>query len=196
MTPRQTDIKRKTKETNIELSLNLDGRGGFEIETGSGFFDHMLSHVARHGLFDLKLHAKGDLHVDAHHTVEDVGICLGQAIDQALGDKKGIVRFASATVPMEDALASVAVDLCGRAYCVYNAAYTSDKIGEFDVQLVEEFLRALANNARMNLHVNVAYGSNSHHIAEAVFKALARSLAEAVRIDDRCEDVPSTKGVL
>ena len=196
MTARKSQIKRKTKETAIELSLDLDGQGSFEIETGSGFFDHMLSHVARHGLFDLKLQAKGDLHVDAHHTVEDVGICLGQALEKALGDKKGIVRFASATVPMEDSLASVTVDLCGRAYCVYNATYTSDKIGEFDVELVEEFLRALANNARLNLHVNVAYGSNSHHIAEAIFKALGRSLGEAVRIDERCKDVPSTKGVL
>ena len=196
MTERKAEIKRKTNETSIELSLDLDGQGTFEIETGSGFFDHMLSHVARHGLFNLKLQAKGDLHVDAHHTVEDVGICLGQAIDKALGDKKGIVRFGSATVPMEDSLASVTVDLCGRAYCVYNANYGTDKIGDFDVELVEEFLRALANNARLNLHVNVPYGSNSHHIAEAIFKALGRSLQEAVRIDERCTDVPSTKGIL
>ena len=196
MTARKAEIKRKTNETAIELSLDLDGQGTFEIETGSGFFDHMLSHVARHGLFNLKLQAKGDLHVDAHHTVEDVGICLGQAIDKALGDKKGIVRFGSATVPMEDSLASVTVDLCGRAYCVYNANYGTDKIGEFDVELVEEFLRALANNARFNLHVNVPYGSNSHHIAEAIFKALGRSLQEAVRIDETCQDIPSTKGIL
>ena len=196
MTARKSQIKRKTKETTIELSLDLDGQGSFEIETGSGFFDHMLTHVARHGLFDLKLQAKGDLHVDTHHTVEDVGICLGQAIEKALGDKKGIVRFGSATVPMEDSLASVTVDLCGRAYCVYNVTYGTDKIGEFDVELVEEFLRALANNARLNLHVNVPYGTNSHHIAEAIFKALGRSLHEAVRIDQRCKDVPSTKGIL
>lgn len=196
MTERNADIKRKTNETDIELTLNLDGSGQSQNATGVGFFDHMLDHVARHGLLDLSVKAQGDLHVDAHHTVEDVGICLGQALEQALGDKKGIVRFGSARVPMEDALAEVSVDLCGRAYCVYQAKYGTDKIGDFDVELVEEFLRSFSNNARMNLHVKLEYGTNSHHIAEAIFKALGRSLAEAVRHDDRVGDVPSTKGVL
>ncbi len=193
---RTARIERKTRETQIMLEVNLDGSGRYEIETGQGFFDHMLSHVARHGLLDLNLKASGDLHVDAHHTVEDVAICLGQAIDKALGDKKGITRFGAASVPMEDSLAHVAIDLCGRAFCVYNAEYRADKIGDFDVELVGEFLRSLANNARMNLHVNVAYGSNNHHIAEAIFKALGRALAQAVAPDPRCEDIPSTKGVI
>ena len=196
MAERKSEIKRKTNETKIELSINLDGTGKAKNSTGVGFFDHMLDHVARHGLFDLTVKADGDLHVDAHHTVEDVGICLGQAIEKALGDKKGIVRFGSAQVPMEDSMAQVSVDLCGRAYCVYQADYSTDKIGEFDVELVEEFMRSFSNNARMNLHVKVDYGTNSHHIAEAIFKALGRSLAQAVRLDDRIDDVPSTKGIL
>jgi imidazoleglycerol-phosphate dehydratase len=196
MEQRKAKIERKTKETQIQLELNLDGEGRFEISTGSGFFDHMLSHVARHGLFDLTLKAQGDLHVDAHHTVEDVAICLGEAMEKALGDKKGIVRFGSAVVPMEDSLAQVAVDLCGRPCWIYNVQYRADKIGDFDVELVGEFLRSLANSGRMNLHVNVPYGSNNHHIAEAIFKALGRSLAQAVAREPRCVDVPSTKGVL
>jgi imidazoleglycerol-phosphate dehydratase len=196
MTQRKAEIERKTNETEIELSLNLDGSGQSENSTGVGFFDHMLDHVARHGLFDLKVRAEGDLHVDTHHTVEDVGICLGQALEKALGDKSGIVRFGSAQVPMEDALAQVSVDLCGRAYCVYQAAYGTQKIGEFDVELVEEFMRSFSNNARMNLHVKVEYGTNSHHVAEAIFKALGRALAQAVGYDDRVKGVPSTKGVL
>jgi imidazoleglycerol-phosphate dehydratase len=193
---RTAHVERKTKETQITLEVNLDGSGRYEIETGQGFFDHMLSHIARHGLLDVTLKASGDLHVDAHHTVEDVAICLGQAIDQALGDKKGITRFGAASVPMEDSLANVAIDLCGRAFCVYNVDYRADKIGEFDVELVAEFLRSLANNTRMNLHVNVPYGSNNHHIAEAIFKALGRALAQAVSPDPRCDDIPSTKGVI
>ena len=196
MATRTANIERVTKETRIELELKLDGAGRYEIETGIGFFDHMLCHVARHGLFDLKLMAEGDLEVDAHHTVEDVAICFGQAMEKALADKKGIVRFGSASVPMEDSLAHVAVDLCGRACCVYNVKYRADKIGDFDVELVEEFMRAVSNNGNFNLHINVPYGSNNHHIAEAVFKALGRSLAEAVRIDNRIPDVPSTKGTL
>ncbi len=196
MTDRIKTIERITKETRIQLELNLDGSGRYEIATGSGFFDHMLSHLARHGLFNLTLKAQGDLHVDAHHTVEDVAICLGQALDQALGDKKGIVRFGSAVVPMEDSLAQVAIDICGRPSCVYNVNYTADKIGDFDVELVSEFMRSFANNARMNLHINVPYGSNNHHIAEAIFKALGRSLAVAVARDARCPDIPSTKGIL
>lgn len=194
---RTVKLQRNTNETQIALELTLDGSGRYEIDTGSGFFDHMLSHVAKHGLMDLKLKAVGDLHVDAHHTVEDVAIVLGQAIDQALGDKKGITRFGSAKVPMEDALAEVAIDICGRPCCIYNAEYRGSKIGEFDVELVSEFVRSLANNAKLNLHINVPYGTNNHHIAEAIFKALGRSLAQAVAIDPRGKDViPSTKGTL
>jgi len=196
MADRTETIERITKETNINLTLNLDGKGQYDIETGSGFFDHMLCHLTRHGLFDLQLKATGDLHVDTHHTVEDVAICLGQALDKALSDKRGIVRFGAATVPMEDSLAEVAVDICGRPYCVYNVQYLADKIGDFDVELVGEFMRSLSNNAKMNLHINVPYGSNNHHIAEAIFKALGRALAQAVTRDDRIGDVPSTKGIL
>ncbi len=196
MADRIGKIKRDTNETHIELELNLDGVGKYEVETGVGFFDHVMTHVARHGRFDLKLKAKGDLHIDAHHTVEDVGICLGKALNEALGDKKGIVRFGSGVVPMEDSLAEVAIDLCGRSFCVYNVKYTSGKIGEFDVELVEEFLRAFSGNALMNLHINVPYGTNNHHIAEAIFKAIGRALSTAVAIDPKGGDVPSTKGVL
>ena len=196
MASRTACIERTTKETRIELELNLDGSGRCQIDTGTGFFDHMLAHLARHGLFDLQLNARGDLHVDAHHTVEDVGICLGSALAQALGSKKGIVRFGAAVVPMEDSLAQVAVDLCGRPCCIYNVKYRSEKIGDFDVELVEEFMRAFANNTLMNLHVNVPYGTNNHHTAEAVFKALGRALAKAVRLDERVKDIPSTKGTL
>jgi len=194
MEKRNACIDRNTKETRIELELTLDGAGRYDIDTGMGFFDHMLAHLARHGLFDLQLTAQGDLHVDAHHTVEDVGICLGAALTRALGDKKGIVRFGAASVPMEDSLARVAIDLCGRACCVYQAKYRGEKIGDFDIELVEEFLRAFANNALMNLHVEVPYGTNNHHIAEAIFKGLGKSLATAVSIVGG--DVPSTKGVL
>ncbi|MBN1766064.1 MAG: imidazoleglycerol-phosphate dehydratase HisB [Sedimentisphaerales bacterium] len=196
MAERTSTIERNTKETQIELELKLDGSGRYEIDTGLGFFDHMLCHLARHGLMDIKLCAKGDLHVDAHHTVEDVAICLGQALTQALGDKRGIVRFGSAIVPMEDSLAQVAIDLCGRPSCVYNVKYRADKIGDFDVELVEEFMRAFSNNSLMNLHINVPYGTNNHHIAEAIFKALGRSLAQAIAIDQRVKDIPSTKGIL
>ncbi len=195
MTQRTSTIERTTKETSIRLTLNLDG-GDYQIETGVGFFDHMLTHIAKHGRFGLTVAAQGDLHVDDHHTVEDVAICLGQAFDQALGDKKGIVRFGSATVPMEDAQAQVAVDLCGRPCCLFNVRFTSGKIGQFDVELVEEFMRAFSNNIRMNLHINVPYGANNHHIAEAIFKALGRALADAVRVDPNRNDIPSTKGVL
>ena len=196
MADRTATIERKTKETQISLVLCLDGRGRYQIETGNGFFDHMLSHLARHGLFDMQLTASGDLHVDGHHTVEDAAICIGLALNQALGDKKGIVRFGSALVPMEDSLAQIAIDLCGRPCCVYNVKYRTDKIGDFDVELIEEFLRSLSNNSLMNLHIDVPYGSNSHHIAEAIFKALGRALRQAVALDDRIGDVPSTKGSL
>jgi imidazoleglycerol-phosphate dehydratase len=193
---RTAEITRKTAETDITLSLNLDGSGAADIATGVGFFDHMLTHIARHGLFDLKVRAVGDLHVDFHHTVEDVGIVLGQALARALGDKAGIRRFGSAAAPMDESLAEVAVDLSGRAFLVFNAAFHAPKIGEFDVELVEEFFRAFSGNARCNLHVNVRYGRNNHHIAEAIFKAAAKALSDAVRIDPRERGVPSTKGTL
>ena len=197
MSDRTATIKRKTNETDIELTLNLDGRGQYDIETGVGFFDHMLTHVAKHGIFDLTLRCQGDLHIDAHHTVEDVALALGQALDQALGAKKGITRFGFAVVPMEDSLAQVAVDLCGRPCCVYDANYQGATVGDFDVELVHEFLRSIANTAKMNLNVNVPQGTNNHHIAEAIFKALGRALAQAVALDNRRgQDVPSTKGTL
>jgi imidazoleglycerol-phosphate dehydratase len=189
-------LTRKTAETDITLTLNLDGEGRADIATGVGFLDHMLMHIARHGLFDLTVRAVGDLHVDFHHTVEDVGIALGTALAAALGDKKGIRRFGSASLPMDDTLADAAVDLSGRAFLVFNAKFPTAKVGDFDTELVEEFFRALSGNARMNLHVNVRYGTNSHHIAEASFKAVARALSDAVRIDPRERGVPSTKGTL
>ena len=189
-------IQRKTKETQVTVEINLDGKGQTEIHTGIGYFDHMLTHIGRHGLFDLKVTATGDTHVDFHHTVEDVGICVGLAIDQALADKTGICRFGHASVPMEEALASVAIDMSGRSILVYNVAFAAPKIGQFDAELVREFCGALANQARMNLHVNVPYGLNNHHIAEAIAKGIGRALRQAVSIDERETDVPSTKGSL
>ena len=196
MADRKAAIERKTTETEISLSLNLDGQGVYDVSTGSGFFDHMLSHLSRHGGVDLTLKATGDLHVDAHHTVEDVAICLGQAIDKALGDKAGIVRFGFAAVPMDEALAQVALDLSGRPALVFNVDFPTDRVGEFDCELVSEFLRAFTNNARCNLHVNVPYGDNSHHVAEAIFKALGRALGQAVGLNPRSRGIPSTKGSL
>ena len=194
---RTANLLRQTKETKIELAINLDGRGDATVSTGVGFFDHMLDLLSRHSLIDLDVTADGDLQVDSHHTVEDVGIVLGQAIEKAVGDKRGIQRYGWAIVPMDESLAQVAVDLSGRPAFVFNVKFTGDTIGNFAVELVEEFLKALATSARMNLHVNVAYGTNNHHIAEAVFKALARALRQAVEIDPRrADDVPSTKGSL
>lgn len=193
---RKSQIDRKTKETNIRLVLELDGQGRLEGSTGVGFFDHMLDLFSRHGLFNLKISAKGDREVDDHHTVEDIGICLGQALNEALGDKKGIVRFGAASVPMQETLANVAVDVGGRPALVFNAPLANKKIGEFDASLVEEFLHAFSTNAAINLHVNVPYGTNGHHVAEAIFKGLARALAKAISLDERVEGVPSTKGVL
>ena len=194
MNPRTAQLERKTNETDIQCELNLDGTGKYTIDTGVGFLDHMLSHVGKHGRIDLKLKAIGDLEVDAHHTVEDVGICLGECLVQALGDKRGIRRYGFSSVPMEDALAHVSLDLSGRPFCVYNVDYRTEKIGDFDVECIEEFLRALANVGKFNLHVNVPYGTNSHHVAEAVFKALGQALAQAVQIVGT--EIPSTKGQL
>lgn len=196
MAARKAEIHRKTRETDVTLSLTLDGSGKSEIATGVGFLDHMLDLLTRHGLFDLSVQAKGDTHVDAHHTVEDVGISLGQALREALGDRRGIRRFGDASVPMEDALAQVALDLGGRAALVFNAKFPSERTGDFDMELVEEFFRALTANAGMNLHVNAPYGGNSHHVAEAIFKAVARALDTATQTDPRVKGVPSTKGVL
>jgi len=197
MKQRTATISRKTRETDIHLTLNLDGTGRVEASTGVGFLNHMLDHLGTHSLTDLTVRATGDLEVDAHHTVEDVAICLGQALAEALGDKAGIRRYGSAKVPMEDALADVAVDLSGRAAVVFNARFPGERIGTFETQLVEEFLRRFALAAGMNLHVTVPYGSNDHHIAEAIFKALAQALRAAKSIDpDRPDQVPSTKGTL
>jgi imidazoleglycerol-phosphate dehydratase len=194
--PRNANISRKTKETQIQLSIDLDGDGRSAPRTGVGFFDHMLDLLSRHALIDLTVDATGDLDVDAHHTVEDVGLVLGQAIEQAVGDKSGIARYGAATVPMDESLATVAIDLSGRPAVVFNVAFTGPLIGSFPVELVEEFFKSVANAAKMNLHVNLSYGSNNHHIAEAIFKAFARALRMAVAIDPRQKGVPSTKGVL
>ena len=193
---RTAEIERATAETRIELSLNLDGAGQADLATGIGFFDHMLTLLAKHSLFDLTIKAQGDLHVDAHHTVEDVGICLGKALAEALGDKAGIRRYGSATVPMDETLATVAVDLSGRPFCVWKADVPREMLGTFNAPLAEEFWRAVASSAAFNLHVLGHYGRNTHHIVEAIFKAAARALRQAVESDPRMSGVPSTKGVL
>jgi imidazoleglycerol-phosphate dehydratase len=194
--PRTATIQRQTAETQIRLNLNLDGSGIAKIQTGVGFFDHMLTLLAKHGLFDLEIEAVGDLHVDQHHTVEDVGICLGRALQQALGDKKGIVRYGSKTLPMEETLVTSALDLSGRAWYVSRVEFPTEKIGEFDAQLVDDFWQGVSANALMNLHLVLHHGRNSHHIAEGIFKATARALREAVALDPRQTGVPSSKGTL
>jgi imidazoleglycerol-phosphate dehydratase len=193
---RAANIKRRTAETSIELSLEIDGTGQAQIATGVGFFDHMLTLLAKHSLCDLRVQADGDLHVDQHHTVEDVGICLGQALAEALGDKAGITRYGSKTLPMEETLVTSALDLSGRAWFVCQAAFPTEKIGDFDAQLIEDFWQAVSANAKMNLHLVVHYGRNSHHIAEGIFKATARALREAVALDPRQSGIPSSKGTL
>ena len=193
---RIASLSRRTAETSIELKLNLDGTGDCAIQTGVGFLDHMLTLLAKHGLFDLAVTAQGDLEVDQHHTVEDVGICLGQALAEALGNKAGITRYGSITLPMEETLVTSALDLSGRAWFVCGVAFPTEKIGNFDAQLVEDFWQAVSANARMNLHLVLHYGRNSHHIAEAVFKATARALRQAVALDPRQSGIPSSKGQL
>ena len=193
---RTAKIQRNTAETQISLAVSLDGTGKAEIDTGVGFFDHMLTLLARHGAMDLTVDAKGDLHVDQHHTVEDVGICLGQAVREALGDKRGIRRYGHCVLPMEETLVTSAVDLGGRAYFVYHVELPTAKIGEFDSELVADFWQAFAANALCNLHLVLHYGRNSHHIAEGLFKATGRALRMAVETDPRIKDVPSTKGTL
>ena len=196
MKKRQAQIKRKTRETDIRINLALEGKGSSRIHSGIGFFDHMLELSAKHGLFDLTLSAQGDLEVDYHHTVEDIGICLGRAFAKALGDRRGIRRYGEATVPMDEALASVTVDISGRSFLVYNAKIRRIKIGDFNVGLVKEFFRAFSDQANLALHINLLYGEDIHHCIEAIFKAFGRALRQAVEKDARVKGVPSTKGKL
>ncbi len=194
---RKASIQRKTNETDISLSINLDGTGTHTISTGVGFFDHMLTQIAVHGLIDIDLQAKGDLHIDAHHTIEDCGIVLGEAFGQALGEKRGIRRMAEASVPMDDALANVVLDLSGRSYSVIQIPWVSPSIGSIPTSLIEHFFETVAVAAKMNLHIRVLYGKDNHHIAEATFKAFARALDVAVQVDKRRMDVvPSSKGTI
>lgn len=190
---RQSRMHRRTAETDITVWLDLDGSGTHTIHTGIPFLDHMLTMIARHGFFDLDIQAEGDLAVDYHHTVEDVGICLGQAFHQAMGSKQGMRRYASASVPLEEALASVVVDFCDRPYLVYNAAIPAGRIGTFDVELVETFFLGFTSHSRATLHVNLHYGRNRHHIAEALFKAFSRAADEAVKLDSRLAGLLTTK---
>ena len=194
--PRRAEITRQTKETKGRIALDLDGSGRSLPHTGIGFFDHMLDLLSRHSLIDLDVQAEGDLQVDSHHTVEDVGIVLGQAIDQALADKRGIQRYGWALVPMDESLAQVALDLSGRPAFVFRVDFTGPTIGNFATELVEEFFKSISTNAKLNLHIHVPYGTNNHHIAEAIFKATAKALRQAVSIDPRVQDIPSTKGAL
>jgi imidazoleglycerol-phosphate dehydratase len=193
---RRAEVRRKTKETEIILKLNLDGSGKHSIATGIPFFDHMLSLLAYHGKIDLSLKAKGDVSVDAHHTVEDVGICLGDGVRKALGEAKGITRYGMAMTPMDETLVSIALDFSMRPFLVFQMKLRRSKIGTFDPELVEEFFRALCNHGRITLHINLHYGRNSHHMVEAVFKGFGRALREAVSFDERASQVPSTKGIL
>lgn len=189
-------VKRQTKETDIEITINLDGRGESDINTGIGFFDHMLNGFARHGLFDLTVKVKGDLEVDCHHTVEDTGIVLGEVIKKALGDKKSIKRYGSFLLPMDETLVLCAVDLSGRPYLVYDAKFNTERVGGFDTEMVKEFFYAVSYSAGMNLHIKEMYGENAHHIIEAMFKGFAKAMDEATTIDERVEGILSTKGAL
>jgi imidazoleglycerol-phosphate dehydratase len=194
---RKASLRRTTKETDVEVAIDLDGAGNAAISTGIGFLDHMLDLLARHSRLDVRVTARGDLHIDHHHTTEDVGIALGQALKQALGDMRGITRYADVHVPMDEALTRVAIDISGRPFLVFKAEFVRDKVGAFDTELVEEWFRAFATNAGITLHVETLYGTNDHHIAESCFKALARALRSALTIDPRAADeVPSTKGRL
>jgi len=194
---RKALIERKTKETEILAEVNLDGTGAFSIATGVGFFDHMLEQLSRHSLIDITLRAKGDLHIDQHHTIEDCGIALGQALAKALGDKRGIKRYAHAYLPMDETLTRTALDISGRPYLIWRVALPSQKIGGMDTELFREFFQAFAQNAGITLHIELLYGENSHHIAESCFKGLARALRDAITIDGRVKnEIPSTKGQL
>ncbi|HSW38284.1 MAG TPA: imidazoleglycerol-phosphate dehydratase HisB [Acidobacteriota bacterium] len=196
MATRTAEIKRTTSETDVAVSLDLDGKGNADVDTGVQFLDHMLNLFARHGIFDLTISCKGDLGVDAHHSVEDIGICLGMALDKALGDRGGIARFAHSYVPMDESLARAVVDLSGRPFLVYRVEVERERVGELDAELVEEFWRAFATHGRLNLHMETLYGRNAHHLFEAVFKAAGRALCGATRTDPRVRGVLSTKGVL
>lgn len=189
-------VTRQTKETDIEITINLDGRGDADISTGIGFFDHMLNGFARHGFFDLTVKVKGDLEVDCHHTVEDTGIVLGEAIKKALGDKQSIKRYGSFLLPMDETLVLCAVDLSGRPYLVYDAKFNAERVGDFDTEMVKEFFYAISYSAGMNLHIKEMYGENAHHIIEAMFKSFAKAMDEATTIDERVEGILSTKGAL
>ncbi len=192
---KKSKIERKTKETQINLELVLQSEEDSKIDTGIAFFDHMLSHIAKHGNMQIKIQVKGDIAVDFHHTVEDTGIVFGQALNQAIGDKKGINRYGYASIPMDETLANISLDISGRSVLVYNVKYTGEKIGDFNTELVKEFLRAFSQHAGLNLHVNVPYGENNHHVAEAIFKALGKALSLAVA-DSGLKGIPSTKGTL
>lgn len=194
--PRTAEIRRKTKETDIKVKVNLDGHGDSDISTGVGFFDHMLDQLSRHSLIDLEVRATGDLHIDAHHTVEDVGIALGQVLDEALGTKEGICRYGTATVPMDEALVMTSIDISGRGMLEFALDIPTESIGEFQTELVEEFFIALARNSKMTVHIRQIAGSNAHHIVEGAFKSFARALGEAISKSDRIKGVPSTKGSL
>jgi imidazoleglycerol-phosphate dehydratase len=191
---RRSHIHRQTAETDITVALDLDGTGSYTIRTGIPFFDHMLSMIARHGFFDLEIQAEGDLDIDYHHTIEDVGICLGQAFYQAMGSKQGMRRYASASVPLEETLAAVVVDFCDRPYLVYNVAIPPGRIGTFDVELVETFFLGLVSHSRATLHLNLPYGRNRHHIVEALFKAFSRAADEATQLEPRLHGLLTTKG--
>lgn len=194
---RTAQIDRKTNETDISLSINLDGTGSYDIQTGIGFLDHMIDQLSRHSLIDMTIRARGDLHIDAHHTAEDVGIALGQAFRKALGDKKGISRYGDVHLPMDECMTRAAVDVSGRPFLVWDVSFSRDKVGEFDTELFQEFFQAFAQNAGITLHITNLYGTNNHHIAETCFKAVARALRRAVEPDPRQADrVPSTKGTL
>ena len=194
---RECKVARKTKETDIEVSVNLDGTGKYDVETGIGFLDHMMEQLSRHGLIDLTVRAKGDLHIDYHHTTEDTGIAIGEAVHEALGDRRGIVRFATATIPMDETLSRVSIDISDRPYLIWKVKFSKPKLGEMDTELFKEWFQAFAQNARVTLHVENLYGENNHHIVESCFKALARALRAAADTDPRAADsVPSTKGTL
>lgn len=196
MAERTAHIERETKETKINLEINLDGAGQYEIDTGIGFFDHMLTHLAKHGRFDLTVHAQGDLEVDQHHTVEDLGIVLGQALKQAVGDKRGMNRFGEASCPLDEALVTAVIDFGGRPYLEFDLEIPTAKVGDFDTELTREFFLAVANHAGLALHLHQKSGRNSHHLIESTFKSFARALDEATRLDPRTTEVPSTKGQL
>lgn len=194
--PRKAEMHRKTNETDVLIKINLDGTGKGKIETGIGFFDHLLSSLAKHALFDLEIMAKGDLHIDSHHTVEDVGIVLGCVLDQALGSRKGITRFGHSYCPMDESLARSVVDICGRSFMIFNSKPVLSRIGNFDGDLLPEFLRAVVANGKITLHVDLVRGQNQHHIQESIIKSFAHALRIAVTIDERERDVPSIKGIL